>query len=131
MLRLGAMLREAFEAKQRMNPHIAEETPIEAMLDAAAVAGATGGKICGAGGGGYLLIATPPEARASVRAALEAMGGQFASFEIDPEGVRARRGDRRWGARASVTRSLATTPALSARRPRRHDQRGGRPPRRP
>ena len=96
MPRLGAMLREAFEAKQRMNPHIAEETPIEAMLDAAAAAGATGGKICGAGGGGYLLIATPPEARASVRAALEAMGGQFASFEVDPDGVRARRGDRRW-----------------------------------
>ena len=96
MPRLGAMLREAFEAKQRMNPHIAEETPIEAMLEAADAAGATGGKICGAGGGGYLLIATPPEARASVRAALEAMGGQFASFEVDPEGVRARRGDRRW-----------------------------------
>jgi D-glycero-alpha-D-manno-heptose-7-phosphate kinase len=96
MERLGVMLREAFEAKKRMNPHIAEETPIEAMLDAASAAGATGGKICGAGGGGYLLIASPPEARASVRAALEAMGGQFAPFEVDSEGVRARRGDRRW-----------------------------------
>lgn len=96
MARLGAMLREAFEAKKRMNPHIAEETPIEAMLDAASGAGATGGKICGAGGGGYLLIATPPEARASVRTALESMGGQFASFEVDPDGVRARRGDRHW-----------------------------------
>ena len=31
MDRLGAMLREAFEAKKRMNPHIAEHTPIEAM----------------------------------------------------------------------------------------------------
>ncbi len=96
MPRLGAMLRDAFEAKQRMNPHIAEETPIEAMLDAAARAGATGGKICGAGGGGYLLIATPPEARASVRRALESMGGQFASFQVDPDGARARRGDRQW-----------------------------------
>lgn len=96
MQRLGTMLREAFEAKKRMNPHIAEGTPIEAMLDAAGAAGATGGKICGAGGGGYLLIATPPEARASVRAALEAMGGQFAPFEVDPDGVRARRGDRHW-----------------------------------
>ncbi len=96
LARLGAMLREAFESKKRMNPHIADETPIEAMLDAAGSAGATGGKICGAGGGGYLLIATPPEARASVRAALETMGGQFAPFEVDPEGVRARRGDRHW-----------------------------------
>ncbi len=96
MDRLGVLLGEAFEAKRRMNPHIAEGTPIEAMLRAAAEAGATGGKICGAGGGGYLLIATPPEARAAVRSALEAMGGQFAPFEIDPAGVRARRGDDRW-----------------------------------
>jgi D-glycero-alpha-D-manno-heptose-7-phosphate kinase len=96
MRRLGAMLREAFEAKKRMNPHIAEETPIEAMLAAASSAGATGGKICGAGGGGYLLIASPPEARAAVRSALESMGGQFAPFEVDPQGVRARRDDRRW-----------------------------------
>ena len=29
---LGAMLRDAFVAKRRMNPHIAEHTPIEAML---------------------------------------------------------------------------------------------------
>jgi D-glycero-alpha-D-manno-heptose-7-phosphate kinase len=96
MRRLGAMLRDAFEAKRRMNPHIAEGTPIEAMLEAAARAGATGGKICGAGGGGYLLIATPPEARASVRHALESMGGQFAPFQVDPHGARARRGDRHW-----------------------------------
>jgi D-glycero-alpha-D-manno-heptose-7-phosphate kinase len=96
MARLGVMLREAFEAKKRMNPHIAEGTPIEAMLEAASAAGGTGGKICGAGGGGYLLIASPPGARASVRAALESMGGQFAPFDVDPEGVRARRGDRHW-----------------------------------
>ena len=96
MDRLGVLLGEAFEAKRRMNPHITEGTPIEAMLSAAAEAGATGGKICGAGGGGYLLIASPPEARAAVRSALEAMGGQFAPFEIDPAGVRARRGDDRW-----------------------------------
>ena len=48
------------------------------------------------GGGGYLLIATPPEARASVRHALESMGGQFAPFQVDPHGARARRGDRHW-----------------------------------
>ena len=38
--RLGQMLHDAFEAKKRMNPHIAEHTPIEAMLDAARDAGA-------------------------------------------------------------------------------------------
>ena len=96
IVRLGVMLREAFEAKKRMNPHIAEHTPIDAMLEAASAAGATGGKICGAGGGGYLLIAAPPDARAAVRTALESLGGQFAPFEVESMGVRARRGDRHW-----------------------------------
>src|SRR5207237_775899 len=64
---LGPMLDDAFESKKRMNPHVAEHTPIEAMLAAAREAGATGGKICGAGGGGYLLIAGPPAARGSLR----------------------------------------------------------------
>jgi D-glycero-alpha-D-manno-heptose-7-phosphate kinase len=93
---LGAMLREAFENKKRMNPHIAEHTPIEAMLTAARDAGAEGGKICGAGGGGYLLVATPPERRRDVFAALERLGGQMAAFAFSAEGVRARRGDEVW-----------------------------------
>jgi D-glycero-alpha-D-manno-heptose-7-phosphate kinase len=101
MHRVGSMLREAFEAKKRMNPHVVDDTPIEAMLAAAAAAGATGGKICGAGGGGYLLIASPPQARAAVRSTLESMGGQFAPFEIETVGVRARRGDRLWAPSAA------------------------------
>jgi hypothetical protein len=122
------MLREAFEAKQRMNPHIAEETPIEAMLDAAAAAGATGGKICGAGGGGYLLIATPPEARASVRAALEAMGASSPPSRSTPRACE--HGAATTTGRPRVRDPLARVrPALRAARPRRHDQRGGRPPR--
>jgi D-glycero-alpha-D-manno-heptose-7-phosphate kinase len=93
---LGAMLAEAFEAKRRMNPHIAENTRIEAMLEAARGAGAWGGKICGAGGGGYLLVACPSDRRPAVRAALEALGGQIAPFEFHAEGVRAKRGDAVW-----------------------------------
>ena len=56
------MLHDAFEAKQRMNPQIATGTPIEAML-AAAGSRRHRGKICGAGGGGYLMVT-----RARVRA---------------------------------------------------------------
>jgi D-glycero-alpha-D-manno-heptose-7-phosphate kinase len=93
---LGAMLRHAFEAKKLMNPHIAEHTPIEAMLATAQTAGATGGKICGAGGGGYLLIYCKPPAQTRVRAELQRLGGQFASFRFQAEGVRVRRGDHVW-----------------------------------
>jgi D-glycero-alpha-D-manno-heptose-7-phosphate kinase len=94
--RLGTMLAEAFEAKKRMNPHVAMDTPIEPMLKGAREAGAWGGKICGAGGGGYLLIACPPDVRAQVRATLERLGGQLAAFDFERRGVRAFRGDAVW-----------------------------------
>ncbi|HTG48243.1 MAG TPA: GHMP kinase [Actinomycetota bacterium] len=93
---LGEMLHEAFLAKKQMNPHITDGTPIESMLAAAHDAGASGGKICGAGGGGYLLIAADPAAQPAVRTALEAAGGQFAPFAFRAEGVRATRGADRW-----------------------------------
>ena len=94
--RLGSMLGDAFDAKRRMNPHIAEHTPIEAMLAAAHDAGAVGGKICGAGGGGYLMVYAPPAAQPAVRAALEQLGGQLAPFAFRAEGVRADRDGAAW-----------------------------------
>jgi D-glycero-alpha-D-manno-heptose-7-phosphate kinase len=94
--RLGAMLRDAFQAKKRMNPRIADHTPIEAMLERARSAGASGGKICGAGGGGYLMLYCRPQRQAAVRAELERLGGRFTPFVLWPDGVRARRGDRVW-----------------------------------
>jgi D-glycero-alpha-D-manno-heptose-7-phosphate kinase len=93
---LGALLHEAFLAKKQMNPHIAEHTPIETMLEAARTAGAYGGKVCGAGGGGYLLLAAAPAQHGAIRAALEQLGGQFAPFGFTPVGVRALRGDDTW-----------------------------------
>jgi D-glycero-alpha-D-manno-heptose-7-phosphate kinase len=94
---LGAMLQHAYENKKRMNPHIAEGTPIERLFEVAHDAGALGGKICGAGGGGYLLLYCRPERQAEVCSALEAHGGQFARFAFHPSGVRAWAGEREWG----------------------------------
>ena len=93
---VGGLLHDAFVAKQQMNPYIAEDTPIESMLAAARDAGAFGGKVCGAGGGGYLLVAAAPEAHPTVRTALEAMGGELAPFAFVPKGVCATRGDATW-----------------------------------
>ncbi|MGZ8598827.1 MAG: GHMP family kinase ATP-binding protein [Actinomycetota bacterium] len=93
---LGGLLRDAYESKKRMNPRIAEGTPIEQLLDAAHAAGASGGKICGAGGGGYLLLACDPARQTAVRAALEVHGGQFADFAFRAHGVEARAGERVW-----------------------------------
>jgi len=94
--RLGALLREAFESKKLMNPHISEGTTIDQLLAVARDAGAAGGKICGAGGGGYLLLACGPERQTAVREALEGVGGQFAAFAFRSHGVEARSGERVW-----------------------------------
>jgi D-glycero-alpha-D-manno-heptose-7-phosphate kinase len=93
---LGGLLREAFESKKRMNPHIADGTPIERLLDLAREAGATGGKICGAGGGGYLLLACRPEHQPAVRDALRGHGGEFADFAFRAHGVEAHDGQTTW-----------------------------------
>jgi D-glycero-alpha-D-manno-heptose-7-phosphate kinase len=93
---LGMMLRDAFVAKKLMNPHIAEHTPIEAMLALAQASGATGGKICGAGGGGYLLLYCRPAAQAVVRSQLERLGARFTTFRFTRHGVHAERGGATW-----------------------------------
>jgi D-glycero-alpha-D-manno-heptose-7-phosphate kinase len=93
---LGDMLRAAYENKKLMNPHIADGTPIEQLFLVAREAGALGGKVCGAGGGGYLLLYCRPERQPDVRAALEAHGGRFADFAFRPAGVEAVAGERVW-----------------------------------
>ena len=93
---LGGLLREAYESKRRMNPRIAEGTPIERLLHVAHEAGASGGKICGAGGGGYLLLACEPARQPEVRRALEGHGAQVADFAFRAHGVEAGIGERVW-----------------------------------
>ncbi len=93
---LGASLRDAFESKRRMNPSITEHTEIDEMLEVARASGAMGGKVCGAGGGGYLLLACRPARQDRVKAALGRLGGQFAPFRLHPRGVYAVRGAELW-----------------------------------
>jgi D-glycero-alpha-D-manno-heptose-7-phosphate kinase len=85
--RFGAMLHEAYVNKQMMNPHVADGTPADALYAAARKNGVIGGKLLGAGGGGYLLLFCETSKQAKVRLALEEMGGQFAEFSFDGLGI--------------------------------------------
>jgi D-glycero-alpha-D-manno-heptose-7-phosphate kinase len=70
-----------------MNPHVADGTPAEALYDKARRHGVIGGKLLGAGGGGYLLLYCETGRQLEVREALESMGGQFADFSFDGLGL--------------------------------------------
>jgi len=61
---------------------------IDEMYEAARRKGALGGKLLGAGGGGYLLIYAPFEKKRGVIQALERLGGQMVDFDFELEGVR-------------------------------------------
>ena len=66
---IGAALRAEWEARRRLAP-VVSSPGIEAAIGAAVSAGAWGGKACGAGGGGCVVILAPAEKTPAVREAL-------------------------------------------------------------
>jgi D-glycero-alpha-D-manno-heptose-7-phosphate kinase len=83
----GELLHEAYINKKRMNPHITEGTSADLLYETALDHGAVGGKLCGAGGGGYLLLYCETGKQRQVTCALEKLGGQFANFSFDGMGL--------------------------------------------
>lgn len=83
----GELLHEGFINKKRMNPEVTDGTNAEALYEAARRNGAVGGKLMGAGGGGYLLLYCHTHRQHQVRKALEAIGGRFANFSFDQAGL--------------------------------------------
>lgn len=69
---LGAILHEGWLTKKTLASNISNGT-IDAFYDAGMNAGAWGGKVLGAGGGGCLMFLVPPEKRATVRSSLTAV----------------------------------------------------------
>jgi len=65
----GGILHESWIMKRELSSRISTGK-IDEWYDVAREAGAEGGKICGAGGGGFLLLIVKPENRAAVRRAL-------------------------------------------------------------
>jgi D-glycero-alpha-D-manno-heptose-7-phosphate kinase len=80
---LGPLLHESWQMKKQLASQISNNE-IETCYQAAMDAGATGGKITGAGGGGFLLMYCPHEKADNVRAALKHM--REYPFELEPNG---------------------------------------------
>jgi D-glycero-alpha-D-manno-heptose-7-phosphate kinase len=89
---LGRLLHEAWEAKRSLSPRVSNKTTDE-IYQAALDAGALGGKLTGAGGGGFMLVFAPPSRQEKIRETLsrllylpftfETAGSQVIFF--DPE----------------------------------------------
>jgi len=82
MNKIGRLLQAGWGWKKEMTGRIS--TPeIDALYERALDAGATGGKIAGAGGGGFLLLYCPPSHQEAVREALSEMKELPFSLERD------------------------------------------------
>lgn len=79
----GELLHASWELKQSLSSAITTPAILEAY-ERARRAGAVGGKLLGAGGGGFLLFIAPPARQAAVRQALAPM--KELPFEFEPLG---------------------------------------------
>jgi D-glycero-alpha-D-manno-heptose-7-phosphate kinase len=66
---LGAMIHESWMTKRSLSSSISNDD-IDSIYETVRNAGAVGGKLCGAGGGGFFLVLAPPDKAASVQKAL-------------------------------------------------------------
>jgi D-glycero-alpha-D-manno-heptose-7-phosphate kinase len=84
--KFGELLDEAWQSKKRLSPKIT--TPqIDELYAEARRLGALGGKITGAGGGGYMLLYCLFERKHKVAERLKQMGGQVAEFAFEFHGL--------------------------------------------
>lgn len=83
--RFGRLMNEHWMAKRGSSDKMSTSF-VDECYQAAMGAGAFGGKIMGAGGGGFLLVCVPPEKRREIRRVLEAKGLVFMPFRFDWEG---------------------------------------------
>jgi D-glycero-alpha-D-manno-heptose-7-phosphate kinase len=83
----GALLHEHWENKKRRSTAIAADG-VDRWYAAGREAGATGGKLVGAGGGGFLLLFCENGTKADVRTAIAAEGLRELHYRIDHEGAK-------------------------------------------
>ncbi|MBI4180945.1 MAG: kinase [Chloroflexi bacterium] len=92
LLEFGKLLHQSWQLKRSLTDRISTPS-IDAIYDRAICAGATGGKLLGAGGGGFILLFVSPELQARVKENLngllhvpfrfENLGSQIIFYEPD------------------------------------------------
>ena len=85
--RIGEILDFGWQYKKQMAKSVSNER-IDNIYNTALAAGATGGKISGAGGGGFMFFYCPEASRHTVIDALESLGGQAKRYDFTAEGLK-------------------------------------------
>ncbi|HWP02723.1 MAG TPA: hypothetical protein VNL96_04660 [Gemmatimonadaceae bacterium] len=83
LVAFGELLDSAWREKRALDPNVST-AGVDLMYREAREAGAIGGKLCGAGGGGFMLLFVPEERQDAVRKALRAY--PEVRFSIDAPG---------------------------------------------
>lgn len=81
----GELIHENWEFKKRLAPNISD-IKIDEWYESARAAGAMGGKISGAGGGGFLMLFCRAGAQSSVRETMTGFGLRELEFDWEPQG---------------------------------------------
>ncbi len=84
--KLGELLHFGWMNKKKLAGSISNNQ-IDAIYEAAMQYGATGGKISGAGGGGFMFFYCPKNTKLQVTEALLKFGGRIQSFQFTFEGL--------------------------------------------
>lgn len=83
---IGSILDYGFKYKKQMAQGISNSA-MDNIYDTALAAGATGGKISGAGGGGFMMFYCPANTRYAVQDALKEFGGEFRHYRFTDHGL--------------------------------------------
>lgn len=82
----GRLMREEWSFRKRNLPTISTKT-IDRVIDGTRRNGALAGKVCGAGGGGCVVLLIEPDARTRVEASIVEAGAEVLPVTIDRQGV--------------------------------------------
>jgi D-glycero-alpha-D-manno-heptose-7-phosphate kinase len=83
---IGEILDYGFQQKRQMAANISNSS-IEEIYEATKKAGATGGKISGAGGGGFMFFYCPGNSRYAVIKTLNTFGGEIRPYQFSSNGL--------------------------------------------
>ena len=90
--RVVRLVGEDWEARREMAPAVSSPE-LETLIEAAREAGAISAKVCGAGGGGCMILGVARERRTAVEAAVVEAGGAVLPYRLSPTGLSLVAGD--------------------------------------